>query len=198
MRIPTILKIDGSQSPATVLEFQVLLQMIKRCRNRRNGASGGLGRTVVPPRSLWDSVADGRNGFACNDLEPVEEEADDDIGLTQANEMDTVFENALEDNDVSVGNARKRQFSSILSSRHAVKHRANTGQVITGAVETIANGFSEYANKHSKECPSVDKCINNLTEHGLPSGLYYKALRLLENERNAEFVVALLLIDCEG
>ncbi|RWR92047.1 putative nuclease HARBI1 [Cinnamomum micranthum f. kanehirae] len=118
-----------------------------------------------------DSVADGRDGFASNDPEPVEAEADDDIGLTQADEMNNVFENGLEDNDVLV---------------------------IIGAVETIANGFSEYANKHFKERPSVDKCISNLAELGLPSGLYYKALRLLENERKAEFFVALPPMDREG
>ncbi|RWR87796.1 Myb/SANT-like domain-containing protein [Cinnamomum micranthum f. kanehirae] len=145
-----------------------------------------------------DSVVDGRDGFASNDPEPVEAGADDDIGLTQADEMDNVFENGLEDNDVSVCNARKRQFSSVSTSRHTAKNRANTSRVIIGAVETIANGFSKFANKRSKERLSVDKCIRNLAELGLPSGLFYKALRFLENERKTEFFVALPPMDRDG
>ncbi|XXG76208.1 hypothetical protein AAC387_Pa08g0612 [Persea americana] len=46
-------------------------------------------RTGHPwPIIFGDSVADGRDGFASNNPEPVEVEADDDIGFTQANEMD--------------------------------------------------------------------------------------------------------------
>lgn len=114
-------------------------------------------------------------------------EVDDDMWFTQADEMDNAFGNGLDDNDVSVGNARKQHNSSVCNLLSCFKKSCQYGQAIIGVVETIANGFSEYANKRSKERPSVDKWINNLAELGLPSGLYHKALCLSENERKAEF-----------
>lgn len=51
--------------------------------------------------------------FVVNDLELVEAEANDDIGFTQADEMDNAIENGVKDNDLFVGNARKCHNSSI-------------------------------------------------------------------------------------
>ena len=54
-----------------------------------------------------DSVADGRDGFASNDPEPIETQATEE---TQANDMDNVFEaNADEDIDISIGTNRRQR-----------------------------------------------------------------------------------------
>ncbi|RWR92102.1 Myb/SANT-like domain-containing protein [Cinnamomum micranthum f. kanehirae] len=137
-----------------------------------------------------DSVADGRDGFASNDPEPIETQAEEE---TQTDDMDNAYEeNAYEDIDVSIGtNRRQRQMSTAMTSRHTVRNRSNMGQALITAVETIANAMSDYANKRAKERPDMDKCIAALHDVGLPNVIYFKALNVIEIERKAEFFLAL-------
>ncbi|RWR88120.1 L10-interacting MYB domain-containing protein isoform X2 [Cinnamomum micranthum f. kanehirae] len=97
-----------------------------------------------------DSVADGRDGLASNDPEPIETQAEEE---TQADDMDNAYEDyAYEDIDVSIGtNRMQRQMSIAMTSRHIVRNRSNMGQALITAVETIANAMSDYANKRAKK-----------------------------------------------
>ena len=110
-----------------------------------------------------DSVADGRDGFASNDPEPIEMVAEEE---KQPNDMDNAYEdNAYEDIDESIGtNRRQRQMSTAMTSRHVVRNRPNMGQALISAVETIANAMSDYANKRAKERSDMDKCIEALRD----------------------------------
>ena len=132
-----------------------------------------------------DSVADGRDGFASNDPEPIETQAEEE---TQADDMDNVFEaNADEDIDISIGtNRRQRQLSTTKTSRHLARNRPNMGQALITAVETIASPMSDYANKRAKERPYMDKYIDSLRALGLPNVIYFKALNIIEIERGRQ------------
>ncbi|XXG76611.1 hypothetical protein AAC387_Pa08g0921 [Persea americana] len=143
-----------------------------------------------------DSVADGRDGFASNDSEPIETQAEEE---TQADDKDIVFEaNVDEDIDISIGtNRKKRQLSITTTSRYLARNRPNMGQAFITAVETIASAISDYANKRAKERPYMDKYIDSLRALGLPNVIYFKALNIIEIERKAESFLALPPGDCE-
>ncbi|XXG77557.1 hypothetical protein AAC387_Pa08g1690 [Persea americana] len=110
-----------------------------------------------------DSVADGRDGFASNDPEPIETVVEEEM---QPNDMDNAYEdNAYEDIDESIGTKRRqRQMSTTMTSRHVVRNQPNIGQALISAVEIIANAMSDYANKRAKERPDMDKCIEALRD----------------------------------
>ncbi|XXG77703.1 hypothetical protein AAC387_Pa08g1807 [Persea americana] len=66
-----------------------------------------------------DSVADGRDGFASNDPEPIETVVEEE---KQPNDMNNAYEDhAFEDIDPSIGtNRRQRQMSTAMTSRHVI------------------------------------------------------------------------------
>ena len=83
-------------------------------------------KQTFPDRALLaiifgDNVADGRDGFASNDLEPIETTVEEE---TKADDMDNAYEEiAYEDMDVSIGtNRRPLQMSTAMTSRHIVRN----------------------------------------------------------------------------
>lgn len=78
------------------------------------------------PTIFGNSVADGRNKFTSNDLEPIEMKIKDEILMTQADDMDNTFEDETNGVDVYVANVRKQhQISFKATSHHIARNQSN-------------------------------------------------------------------------